>query len=502
MKQGLDRRSLILGAGIGAASGILGSCARGTRLPAIADDHPPRPADLEELARAFRSVSRLEAPDLAARAIAAGTDRATFLGAVFLAGLEDIRPRPVGNALHCVMMIESAFLLTDDAPADEAWIAALWALDDFKNSQERDPGGGDGELAPPGEPEGRQRSPDEARGELSAALEGFDPDRADRAAVALLSCTDPDEVFEVLRPYATRSFHDAGHRIIHFAQAERTLRRVGPRCALPALRSIVIGLAGDSPGAHTEDFHRARGLAGRLPQAWLAGAEEPQRSLEVLRALRGRTPAESQDAVVEAFRSGLGPATVWDGLRLYASELMLHRLPKERHFPVHTVTEIEAFGHAWERARDEAARRLIVLQAGAWISRLRDAVARNDGPFRNERGIGALGLEAGSGGEDARADLSAALAARSPDGVCAALDREPGLARECIARLRTGLVRRASQNHQYKYAGSILVESRRVAEPWRGRVLAAGVDYLPGADARASGTCERSVRALRQQGVL
>lgn len=92
---------------------------------------------------------------------------------------------------------------------------------------------------------------------------------------------------------------------------------------------------------------RARELAPTLPADWLPGLEDPQQSEVLLRRLRDCDPGQAQKLVAAAFRDGLGPATVWDGLRLYASEL-LHRRPKSaarRHGPVHGVTEVNAFAY-------------------------------------------------------------------------------------------------------------------------------------------------------------
>src|SRR5258706_582031 len=96
---------------------------------------------------------------------------------------------------------------------------------------------------------------------IAAALEAFDPDRADRALTALFRRAGVDDIFEILWPFAARSFTDAGHRIIHSAQIERTIRQVDSICTLPALRTIVLGLADDAQGPATESFTEARAMA-------------------------------------------------------------------------------------------------------------------------------------------------------------------------------------------------------------------------------------------------
>ncbi len=60
-----------------------------------------------------------------------------MLGAIFLCGVRDIRPRPYG-ILHAVMMVESSFQLSESAPREETWLPVLWNLDDLKIAQAED----------------------------------------------------------------------------------------------------------------------------------------------------------------------------------------------------------------------------------------------------------------------------------------------------------------------------------------------------------------------------
>jgi len=71
-----------------------------------------------------------------------------------------------------------------------------------------------------------------------------------------------------------------------------------------------------------------------------------------------------------------------------------------------------------------------------------------------------------------------------------------------VAGLRAQLVRKGDQNHEFKYAGSILAESRRGDARWRTGYLAVGVDDLPGENAPETDLARRSRRALEKAGVL
>src|SRR5260221_11982389 len=137
MNPRIDRRTLLVGVGVGAASGILGARARAAST-----------ADVAALSKRFRETPRDAVLDVAAKAIAAGADRATVLGAIFLAGVEDIRPHPIGNFLHNVMTIESMLVLTEDAPAVGGWLPELWGHGDSKAAQADNTPPGDWGLQP------------------------------------------------------------------------------------------------------------------------------------------------------------------------------------------------------------------------------------------------------------------------------------------------------------------------------------------------------------------
>ncbi len=122
----LNRRDALIHLGVGTA-GLLW-------LPRRSTAAAPKLGDLGELAEIFRRAPRAEVFDRVAAAIRAGADPRTLLGAAFVAGVHDVQPRGVGGKLHCVMMVESAFQLIETAPAEEAWLAALWSVDESWNT--------------------------------------------------------------------------------------------------------------------------------------------------------------------------------------------------------------------------------------------------------------------------------------------------------------------------------------------------------------------------------
>ena len=202
-----------------------------------------------------------------------------LLGAVFLAGVRDIRPWHVGGKLHAVMMVESTFQIASAQSERDAWLAALWNLDDFKRSQARDARDGDWRLSP--RPPVTASSESAARREFLAAMEAWDPERADRAIVGLLPFHDRPSLFELLWPLAARSFVNIGHKMIHVSQVYRALEMLDGAHREPVLRSMVHGLLGGEPGATTAPFDRNRKLLTGLPRDWEDGRVEPDASGEL-----------------------------------------------------------------------------------------------------------------------------------------------------------------------------------------------------------------------------
>jgi hypothetical protein len=316
-----------------------------------------------------------------------------------------------------------------------------------------------------------------------------------------------DSLFELLWPLGARCYVDIGHKIIFCTQVERALQRLGWRYAEPALRSLVHGLLAvdDSiSGSELATFRRSRELATAFPAGWLRGHEDPERSAELLRKLRECDDAGAQRLVVAALREGLGPNTVWDGLRLYAAELF-HRRPRtarRRHGPVHGVTEVNAFAHGWRTTNDETTKRLMILQAAGWLPLLRRDLTGFFGAPQGP-GLDVLGAELDG---DARTGekmpgLGNLLEEPVPALARAQLDRQPRMAAPFLAELRRFLAHKAVQNHQYKYTAALHEEATRVHPRWASRLLAPAITYLPTAGDPDTEILARSRHALRQAGV-
>jgi hypothetical protein len=417
--------------------------------------------EVGDLAKRIRTSPEAEVFDVCAKAIERGADHKVLLTAAFVAGIHDIRPRPVGSKLHAVMTVESAFQMADAGSKRDAYHAALWGVHDFKRYQQRDRELGDWVL--PERPKISNLGDSAAREEFQGAMEAWDAERADRAIVSLLGRTPANQVFELLWPFAARSFVDVGHKIIFGAQVERVLRRVGWRHAEPALRSLVNGLA----------------YPGRDNRPDTAGFE---------------------DLVVTALQQGLGPATIWDGLRLFASEIFLRRPPPSmrQHLPVHPVTEINAFVYAWRTTTDQTTKRLLILQAAGWLPLWKPVLTKRSGSLADRSGIDALGQSE----HKPCMSIDDTFEQRSPDATRVCLDNDARHSNDYLSRLRAFLFRKAWQDHQYKYLAAIHEESRLVDSRWASRILAPAITYLPTGKDPDSEVSRRSMHALRTGGVL
>lgn len=509
----LSRRSLLL-ASPAAALSLLG-CARPSGGPteAVATSAPgaPSPAappasaptadSLEALALRLRATPRPDVLAMAAAAAQRGASFETLLGAVFLAGVADIRPRGVGGKLHSVMMIESMFQLGESlSPADKLRLA-LWSADDFKASQARDRDDGDWVLPP--RPSVSFADAAAAKRELDAAMAVWDDERADRAITGLVERAPHGAVFEAIWPWAARSFIDIGHKIIHAAQLERTLRRIGWQHAEPVLRTIVQALLYRYGGdGETASHETAQARLAALPQGYLTGKEEPERSASLLPALRASDAAKAQDTVIAAFKDGLGPATIWDALRLHAADTFLQRKTSRPAtepsslVPVHAVTVTEAFAHAFASATSDTTKRLVLLQAAGWLATLRARFASRGWAAADKPALDTLVAR-----EEATS-VDELLAEPVPERALGLFGKSPRLIADYRSALAAQLARKGEEHHQHKYAAAMLGEAERSHPRWRHYLLSAALPYLPVPADPATETGKRIDLALKSEGLI
>jgi len=482
------------------ALAIMGSATAALLVPRPSMANPVATTLLADLAERITRTPRDGIFDLAVTMAAEGVTYRDMLAATFLAGLQEIRPRHVGGKLHAVLMVAAAFELAERTGLNGAWQVALWNLDDFKNAQKMDKEGGDWHLSPlPEIPLSREK----AEAELQASMEAWDDTRADRAIVALLPHLDHQGMFEVIWPLAARCYINIGHKIIFASQLERALRRVGWAHAAPALRSLIHGLLFQGrTGPQMEAFNRSRQLLAAFPPNWQGGRSDPQQSLAILQRLRGSGWQEAQDMVLAALKDGFAPESIWDGLRLYAAELFLHRLAtetpahREALLPVHAVTVTHAFGHAWRTTAKESTKQLMLLQATAYLAFLHRDLGLIVGLREGAEGLDTLG-DSGTG---LVTNLAAEFDALTPARAQAFLNANPHQNTALLDHMRAALIAGALEHHQFKLAGAIQEESTRVHSTFTSRILSPAVGYLVDTGTRTE-RLDRIGHALQRIGI-
>ncbi len=292
-----------------------------------------------------------------------------FVAGIFLAGIRNIKPRPVGFKFHAVMVIQSAHALGQWSPLKEAVVPMLWALDNFKDSQERDLREGDWSLGPV--EESRLPKSWQAKEAFRTAMDAWDAAGTDVAVAAMCRSHGSAEVMEEFWRYAIRDQQNIGHKAIFTAHAWRTLEVIGWQHAEPVLRSLAFGLL-DRQGRPGTDvvgpYQTSLELARQFPKSWRTGSVEPKVSLTVLDELRDASAEASAKNVLQQINAGVDPRMIWDGILLACNELLLR---KPGIIALHAVTSANALHYIYQAALDEETRKLAMVQAAGWVGMFR-----------------------------------------------------------------------------------------------------------------------------------
>ena len=377
-----SRRSFL---GTAGALGALGSVSFSHR-PIFGEDVVVTPEivrlrpEIEPLVRLIEETPREKCLEMAGEQLRGGLPYRRFLAALFLAGIRNVNPQPPGFKFHCVFAIHAAHLLALDAAPGDRLLPLMWALDEFKSSQQRDIDEGDFRLPPPVEP---TISPSVAMNEFTTAMDTWDEAKADAAITSLFRSRGANEVIEALWRYGARDYRNIGHKAIFVANAWRTLQTIGWRHAEPVLRSMTLGLLDFGRDKKVDEFSFVdQSYAANLelvasqapPDDWSSpGTIDEAATLELVAALRGCSALEASQLTLEAIRSGkLKAAGVWDAIHLSAGELMM-RQPGI--YGIHAVTSANALRYAFGQSSRQDTRLVLLLQGLGWICQFRHLMA-------------------------------------------------------------------------------------------------------------------------------
>jgi hypothetical protein len=490
----LSRRDFVRSTIKAGALAGLGDFAFLRHLPAVSAEEV-RPArnrvqlnpDIEPLVRLLEDTPRERVIAAVIQRIRGGTSYQELLSAVMLAGVRGIQPRPVGFKFHAVLVINSAHLASLAAHDQERWLPLLWACDNFKGSQARNRQEGDWVMPPVAE--SGLPAAAHARSRFIEAMDNWDEEGTDRAIAALVRTAGAGEVIELFWRYGARDFRDIGHKAIYAANSWRTLQTIGWRHAEPVMRSLAYALLvheGGNPAQRDDDRDRPwrenQRRAARIRADWQRGRLAPLAGADLLAVLRTASPAEGSEAVVRILNEGNDPACVWDGLFLTAGELLM-RQPGI--VGIHCVTSINALHFAFQYSASDDTRRMLMLQAAAFLTMFRQAMAGR-GRLRNDLRVDTLErLDVQERGPAAVAEVFADVsrdrlqAARKALAVLAA-DRGNGAAR-LIEAGRLLVFNKGRDSHDYKFSSAALEDYHHVTPAWRDRYLATSMFNLRGA---------------------
>ena len=483
----MSRRQVLTALGAaGAAFSVSGTGVKG---------RPTFPAlNLDELANRIVETTEADVYQLGAEAIRGGATQTDLMAAAFLAGMKCIRPNPINSGLHAMMMVASAQSLSGSASTEESWLLAMWCLRDVKSWQVREA---------PWRMSQRKTNlsslANPAR-ELAVGIRDWNIEQTERAAITLLR-QEPGNLDRVLWPQLTlaagRCFMRFGHKVLYGVQVRRTLHLLPPNLQETALRSLIMAALDREPEPQTAVFQKGLNLVESFPKSWANGKESSRESIHLLTELRSKTPLQIQEILIDAVRDGMGSATVWDGLRLLAAEVM-HRRPnhaKRRHLPVHPITELNAFRHAWLANNKNP---LLLLVGAGWLGLWLDVWKGEYGSIRegDAFNLEVMGLNREAG------NLSQVLQQRDGPGLVATLNHHPQKLDEVNSQLRLWMCRKSVQDHNIKYLAAVFEEMAWTHPNHQGRILAPALTYLPGFDDRDSEINARSIKALRSAGVL
>jgi hypothetical protein len=498
MRDSLPRRQFLEASAVFGLGASLGAEARAIT-PESAEAMAVKPEavklrpEIEPVVRWIEETPRDRVLNVAIEKLKEGLSYRELMAGLFLAGVRNIKPRPVGFKFHAVMVIHSAHLLGQSAAVDERLLPMLWALDTFKSSQAADEKEGDWALGPVDE----KKLPKSwgAKKAFVNAMEAWDSEAADAATVAFCRSHGAAEVMEEFWRFAIRDQRNIGHKAIFAAQAWRTLQAIGWQNAEPVLRSLAFGLLDrqgkpgtDVVGPYLDNLE----VAKTFPEHWSAGAADRGASDNMLDELRHASARAAGSGLTEYINGSVSPDAVWDGVLKCANELLLR---KPGIIALHAVTAVNALHFIYGAAADETTRRMAMLQAASWVAMFRESIG--DAPkFK----INAMEpMEVSKSPADAIAEIFAAIknsrleAARKTLGFL----KNGGTNEAVFAAARRMIFLKGRDSHDYKFGAAAWEESVLASTPGtRSLLTAAMMGHLPSSASPDSPLMIRSREAV------
>lgn len=502
MKASVTRRQFLRSAAVSGSLVGLGDLGFLSRLPSVSaeeaklDPHAVRlRPEIEPLVRLVEATPRERLLEEIAFRIHRGLSYRDVLAALLLAGVRNIRPRPVGFKFHAVLVVNSAHLASLASPDSDRWLPIFWALDYFKQSQAENVRQGNWVLGPV--EESKVPPAHRARQAFLEAMDNWDEAAADAAVVGLARNAGAQEIFEIFCRYGARDFREIGHKAIYVANSWRALQCIGWQHAEPVLRSLAYALLdhdGENPARRDAEPDRAfRNNLSRLAAIrtdWRAGKPSAAATTEMLATLRQGSSDDSCNKTIELLNHGVAAESVWDALFDGACEILM-RQPGI--LALHAVTSANALHYGFQMNGHDETRRLLLLQCAAFqplfrgaqpkpgvrIDQLEPLALNATGPQAIEEIFADLGRDRMTAARKALAYLQT--------------NPEPGEFMDAARRL---IFLKGNNPHDYKFSAAVLEDFHHASPGWRERYLAAGVFNLRGSGAPDNDLVKRTRAAL------
>jgi hypothetical protein len=420
-----------------------------------------------------------------------------ILGALLLAGVRNIQPRPVGFKFHAVLVVHSAHLASLASPERDRWLPIFWALDHFKGSQAQDVREGDWTL--PLVEESKVPAPHRAVRAFCEAMEQWDEAGVDVAVAGLARSAGSQEIFELFCRYCARDFRELGHKAIYVANSWRTLETIGWQHAEPVLRSLAYALLDRlrDPNPSDRDLpadrpgRRSRELVKEFRDDWMAGSISSEATGELLETLREASAVDASRKIVELINRGVAPASIWDGLFAGAGELLM-RAPGIQ--SLHAVTCTNALQYEWRQCANPETRKYLLLQAAAFLPLFR-GVKENRGSRIDRMDRVPLRTEGTAAIDEIFADVSVDRL-QAAGKALTYLERGARPA-DLLDAARVLIFQKGRDSHDYKFSSAVLEDFHHISPEWRNTCLAASLFNLRGSGDTDNGLVIRIREALK-----
>jgi hypothetical protein len=436
--------------------------------------------EIEPVVRLIEETPRDRALEVAIHQLKNGLSYRNLMAGLFLAGIRNIKPRPVGFKFHAVMVINSAHLLGQTSAVTERLLPLLWALDNFKSSQAQDVKEGDWVLAPVDEC--RLPKAHRAQAEFLRAMEMWDSEAADAAVAALARYSGAAQTMEPIWRMAVRDQRNIGHKAIFAAQSWRTLQAIGWEHSEPVLRSLAFGmldLQGDTRPRPVGPYEANLENAAKIREDWQVGRDDPTVTRALLQVIRQATPEAASAEAVKMLNQGISPGSLWDAVVLSACELLMQ---SPGIIALHATTATNALHYIYNASGDDTTRRLALLQAVGWQPMYRGRTKLTD-----STGIDTLKPDPDrltSKGDEAVAEIFATINADRHKAGSQAMTylANGGSSDRIFDAARRMIFHKGRDSHDYKYGAALWEEVVLSTEPkWRSPMVAAAMFNLPGA---------------------